>query len=174
MKRLILLRHAKSSWDHDGLADHDRPLAKRGLRDAPHMGKRLAQHGIAPKLLLTSSAVRARTTAELVIEALGRPDVEIRIEPAIYLASPGQLLDAVASQDDDVGELILVGHNPGMTQLANMLLPEFPLPNLPTAGTVGVDCDCASWSIFDTGPFRLRFYDFPKNRDPVPATGPVN
>jgi len=162
MKRLTLLRHAKSSWDDHGLPDHDRPLAVRGLRDAPTMGKRLAAQGIAPDLLLTSTALRARMTADLVAASLGLAP-PIRTEARIYLASPGELLAIIAAQSEAVSELLLVGHNPGLTQLANMLLPDLKLANLPTAGAVSVEYDGEAWSDLDAGGFRLRCYDYPKN-----------
>ncbi len=162
MKRLTLLRHAKSSWDDVRLDDHDRPLSKRGLRDAPRMGERLARHGLEPDLLLTSSARRARQTAELIEPAFRHARAQLVIEPAIYLASPGDLLAMLAAVDDAIDELILIGHNPGLTVLANMLLPELALDNLPTAGAVAVDCDTPGWSTIDSAAFRLRFHDYPK------------
>jgi phosphohistidine phosphatase len=167
MKRLILLRHAKSSWDDRGLDDHDRPLANRGLRDAPLMGERLARRNVDPDLLLVSSAKRTRQTAKLVGAALGHSDFELEIEPKIYLASPGELLQILKSVDDDVNELVLIGHNPGLTQLANLLLPELRLYNLPTAGVVAIDADASSWQNLDAAERVLRFYDYPKN--PAPA-----
>ena len=167
MKRLTLLRHAKSSWDETGIPDHDRPLAKRGLRNAPRMGKRLARRGVKPDLILSSSAKRARQTAELIEPALKHATLVLRADPQIYLASPGKLLALVAGIDDAVDELILVGHNPGFTQLANMLLPDLSLMNLPTAGAVGIDCEIESWAEIDSGRRGLRFYDFPKNPEPV-------
>lgn len=162
MKRLTLLRHAKSSWDQHGLADHERPLAQRGLRDAPRMGRRLAELGVAPDLVLTSSATRALQTGELITAQLGRDSLETRIEPRIYLASPGELLEVIAAQDAAVEELMLVGHNPGLTTLVNMLLPGLRLANLPTAGAVAIDCDIDAWSAIDSAGFSLRCYEFPK------------
>ena len=165
MKTLTLLRHAKSSWDHGGLADHDRPLAKRGKHDAPRMGKRLAQVGLKPDLILTSSALRARRTAELVAAELGNATPRIKIDPTIYLASPGELLHCLQQADANVRNLILVGHNPGFTLLANMLLPELNLDNLPTAGAVAMECDTDDWRQLDAARRKLLFYEFPKNLD---------
>jgi len=164
MKRVTLFRHAKSSWDNEKLSDHDRPLSARGRRDAPRMGERLAKRGLAPTLLLTSSAVRARQTAKLIAPALTNAKLATRIEPRIYLASPGQLFAILADVEDSVDELVLVGHNPGLTELANRLLPDLALDNLPTAGAVAIDCAMDSWSGIDAGPFTLRFHDYPKNK----------
>lgn len=163
MKRLTILRHAKSSWSNAALADSNRPLSQRGERDAPEMGNRLARHGLKPDLILSSPAVRARQTAERVAAALKYPAEDIRYESAIYLARPGELLDVLAGINDGIDDLVLVGHNPGLTELANMMLPELALHNLPTAGAVAIDADVTSWRHIDAGPFRLRLYDFPKN-----------
>jgi phosphohistidine phosphatase len=169
VKRLVLFRHAKSSWEKRGLADHDRPLAGRGRRDAPRMGERLSRRGVEPNLLLASSAKRAQETAELLAGPLEHRGLACRTDPGIYLASPGELLEILKAVDDDVVELILVGHNPGLTQLANMLLPELKLHNLPTAGAVAIDADTSSWHDLDAAALTLRFYDYPKNPEPASA-----
>ena len=111
MKQLILLRHAKSSWDDD-VADVDRPLAARGERDAPRMGKRLKARHARPDLIVTSHAARAQRTAELVAKALGIKRKELKTERALYLAAPADILGVVAAQDDSLTCLLLVGHNP--------------------------------------------------------------
>jgi phosphohistidine phosphatase len=163
MKLLTLLRHAKSSWDDTRLDDHDRPLAERGHRDAPSMGERLARRRLNPDLLLTSTAERARQTAEYVSSALGLPASRTRIERRLYLASPGELLLLLAEIDDGIESLLLIGHNPGLTELANRLLPFLRLDNLPTTGVLAIDCDATSWKRIDRADLSLRFYDFPKN-----------
>jgi phosphohistidine phosphatase len=165
VKRLTILRHAKSSRSDDRLADRERLLSQRGERDAPQMGKRLARHGLKPDLILSSPAVRARQTAERVALALNYRADDIRYDAALYLASPGDLLEVLANVNDGIDELILVGHNPGMTQLANMMLAELKLNNLPTAGAVAIDTGVPSWGQIDAGAFSLRFYDYPKNAD---------
>ena len=167
MKQLTLLRHAKSSWDDSRLPDHDRPLAGRGRRDAPRMGERLARRGLEPDLLLTSSAKRARETAELVKAQLNDAAPALRVEPKIYLATPGELLAVIASVEDAVDSLVVIGHNPGFTRLANLLLPDLELLNLPTAGVVCIECDIPRWGEIDAGERRLKFYDFPKNPERV-------
>jgi len=164
MKRLILLRHAKSSWDDDSLADHERPLSPRGRDDAPEMGRRLARLGVAPDLLLTSSARRARATAERIAAELPPDRRRIVLEPALYLASPGEMLAVIAGVDDACTELLLVAHNPGLTRLGNMLVPALRLSNLPTAGVIGIACATDSWAGIDAARFELLYYDFPKNR----------
>jgi phosphohistidine phosphatase len=162
-KQLILLRHAKSSWKNGALGDVDRPLAERGNRDAPRMGKRLLSRQARPGLLLASHATRAQRTATLVARALRVPADVIRTEQSLYLAEPAAVLAVVASQDDAHFCLIVVGHNPGLTELANRLLPELALDNLPTAGVVAIDFATEHWRDLAEAPARLAYYDYPKN-----------
>lgn len=165
MRRLILLRHAKSSWDDESLPDFDRPLSERGERDAPRMAKRLAERAPLPTLLITSPAERARRTAELVAPELGIEAADVHQHPDLYLAAPRTLLavmDALAQAQPCV---LLVAHNPGLTELANELLPALALDNLPTAGVVAIDADTDDWREFARAERRLAFYDYPKSRD---------
>ena len=163
MKRLILLRHAKSSWSEEGLPDFERPLSHRGERDAPRMGARLRDRGIRPDLVLSSPAFRARRTATLVARELDYSDEGIRLDARLYLATPAEILAVVAEQADAVDYLLVVGHNPGLTDLTNLLLPEIELANLPTAGTVVVDCAAERWADLRHAERRLVYYDYPKN-----------
>ena len=162
MKQLILFRHAKSSWD-DALDDVDRPLAARGERDAPRMGKRLKARHARPALILTSHAARARRTAELIARALGAGPELLRIDKALYLASPDALLGVVAKQNDARACVLLVGHNPGLTELVNRLLPDLALDNLPTSGVVAIDLAATRWQDAGTAATKLPYYDYPKN-----------
>jgi len=162
MKRLTLLRHAKSSWDDTSLTDHDRPLSARGKKDAPRIGRYLALSGIQPRLALVSSAVRAQQTANLIVPHLTDGPLERRTEPRLYLATPGELLQILSEQSDDYDEILVVGHNPGLTQLVNMMLPTLGLTNLPTAGAVWIDCDTPVWSAITSGGFSLRSSCSPK------------
>lgn len=167
MKRLTLLRHAKSSWrDHD-LPDRERPLSSRGERDAPAMGLRMKAHKARPSLILTSNAVRAKTTAKIVARILGYPEEFLQIERALYLASPDGILSVIAAQDERFADLVVVGHNPGMTELANRLLPNLGLENLPTSGVVAIDFEAEHWSDLESAERHLLYYDYPKNPQPV-------
>ncbi len=163
MKRLILLRHAKSSWSDDGLPDSERPLSGRGERDAPRMGARLRERSIRPNLVLSSTALRARQTATLVARALDYLDNGIRLDARLYLATPVEILAVVTEQADAVDCLLVVGHNPGLTELTNLLLPELELANLPTAGAVVVDCAAERWAEIRSAQRQLVHYDYPKN-----------
>jgi phosphohistidine phosphatase len=121
MKTLILLRHAKSDWSQPGLADFDRPLANRGRKAAPLVGRHLFDKGLVPDLVLCSAAERARQTWELVAsEFNGTP--EMRLLKSLYLATPSRLLTAIQRTPAEVGKLMLIGHNPGMENLAERLI----------------------------------------------------
>ena len=163
MKSLTLVRHAKSSWDDSSLTDRDRPLSKRGERDAPKMGKRIAKAGIRPSLIVSSPANRAWTTARLVAAEIGYPLEFLQRENELYLASVGDILDVIAAQDEGFNHLMLFGHNPGFTDFANYLVPGLT-GNVPTAGVVSVSIDTDSWDLRDRPDTELVLYDYPKKR----------
>ncbi len=162
MKTLYLLRHAKSSWDFEDLSDHDRPLNKRGRHDAPLMGRELASHEINPDLIISSSAVRALTTASLVAKELEYDTDNITINEAIYGAGKEELLTIIRQTPDPILNLLLVGHNPEISELANFLSPEH-IASMPTAAVVGIRFSGASWSEINPENAALVLYDFPKN-----------
>jgi len=168
VKQLILFRHAKSSWDDD-VADVERTLAARGERDAPRMGKRLEARHTRPELIITSHAARAQRTAELVAKALGIKRKELKIERRLYLASPDDILGVVAAQDDSLSCVLVVGHNPGLTELVNRLLPDFALDNLPTSGVVAIDLAAKRWRDAPTAGAKLAYYDYPKSPELIVA-----
>jgi phosphohistidine phosphatase len=117
MKQLFLLRHAKSSWDESELVDHDRPLAPRGRRAAKLIAEHLGREGVTPALVLCSSARRTRETFERVAPALGE-GISVQIERGLYAASDQRLLERLRAVEDGVESLMLIGHNPGVEQLA--------------------------------------------------------
>lgn len=161
MKILTLVRHAKSSWKDTTLTDRQRPLNSRGERDAPELGRRIADHGIRPSLILSSPAVRAWTTAKSIAAAMGYPAEFLQREETLYLASLDDLLDIVTAQDNGFNSLMVVGHNPGLTEFANFLVPGLT-DNLPTAGVVSVQIDRDDWSLYGQPETELIFYDYPK------------
>jgi len=146
LKTLLILRHAKSSWREAGLADHDRPLNKRGKRDAPRMGSLLRQEGIVPDLIISSTAVRARNTAQLVVDESGF-DGELRLERDMYAADPEAYLDALRSVPDEIESIMLVGHNPGLEELLEMFIGEYE--RLPTAALAQVSLQVNTWQDLD-------------------------
>lgn len=161
MKTLTIVRHAKSSWNHPELSDRQRPLNSRGERDAPVMGKRIVDHGIRPSLIITSPAKRAWTTAKIIATEIGYPAEFLQREDSLYLASLDDLLGAVVAQDTGFNSLMLVGHNPGLTEFANFLIPGLT-NNLPTAGVVSVQIDRDDWNLYEQPPAELLAFDYPK------------
>jgi phosphohistidine phosphatase len=159
-----LLRHAKSSWDDGDLDDLDRPLSERGERDAPRMGERLRRLAQSPALIVTSHAARAKRTADLVAAALGLPRDGVRIERALYLATPSDVLAVLGRQPAAARSLLIVGHNPGISELANLLARDFTIDDMPTAAVVALDFATHEW-VLGPGEGRLAFYDFPKNHE---------
>lgn len=161
MRSLTIVRHAKSSWKHHGLSDRERPLNKRGERDAPIMARRVAEAGIRPSQIISSPAVRAWTTARIFARELGYPAEFLQREDGLYLASLDNLLDVVATQDASFNHLMLFGHNPGLTDLVNYLVPGLT-SNLPTAGVVSVNLESEDWMLYDRPRPELALHEYPK------------
>lgn len=151
MKTLYVLRHAKSSWDHPGTSDFDRPLNKRGLKAAPDMGSVLAQFPVPPELILTSSALRARETSQRVQEALG--SVPLQDNPDLYLAPASELIVQLQKTPEPLNALLLVGHNPGLEQLVEVLCfgQSFGALPLRTAGLVHLELTVERWENLGPG-----------------------
>lgn len=162
MKELIIVRHAKSSWKDTSLDDRERPLNKRGERDAPEMGARLALRKHRPDLIVSSPAVRALTTARIIARKLGYPRREIAVLDHLYGAGIVELLDVIRNTDDSVETLMLFGHNPGLTELANHLGPR-PIPNLPTCCVLHLGFDTDTWSTVGYARGDEVLFDFPKS-----------
>lgn len=161
MRTLTLVRHAKSSWEDATLGDRERPLNGRGARDAPEMGRRLVAAGIRPSLIASSPAVRAWTTAKAVATEIGYPLEFLQREDGLYLASLPRWLDVVAGQDPGFHNLMLFGHNPGLTDFANYLVPGLT-GNVPTAGVVSVTFEADDWSLHERPEIESKLYDYPK------------
>ncbi|MFO7623610.1 MAG: histidine phosphatase family protein [Anaerolineales bacterium] len=163
MKTLLVLRHAKSSWREAELADHDRPLNKRGKHDAPRMGELMREEGLLPDLILTSSARRALTTAELVAEASGY-DGEIQVSRDLYAAGPEEFIDALSALPDELETVMVVGHNPGLEELVEALTEEASA--MPTAALAQVELEIERWvDLQEEGGGRLVNLWLPRNLD---------
>lgn len=161
MKTLFLVRHAKSSWKDPTLADHDRPLNKRGKRDAPRMGKRLADRQVRPDVMLTSPAVRARRTAEKISAEIGFPAAEIVVDESIYHGGTTGLLAVIRGLDEGAATAMIFGHNPAMTDLVNYLA-HTTIDNVPTCGVAEIRFYVESWSDVVSGGGELADFDYPK------------
>jgi len=161
MKTLWIVRHAKSSWDEPGLADYDRPLNKRGLRDAPEMGRRLAERGVQPAAIVSSPAVRAAATAHAIAEQLDFEIENIHWDEDIYHASVEELLDVISRFNSAWPSAMLVGHNPGLTDLVNQLAP-FEIDNLPTCGVAELAFSADDWTDVAEARAAEGDFDYPK------------
>lgn len=162
MKTLYLMRHAKSSWKDPMLQDHQRPLNKRGKRNVPVMGKRLSARSVHLDRIITSDARRALDTARPIGEWIGLNSSDVQSVPLLYHASQKELLDFVRGLEDAWQQVMIVGHNPGLHDVANLFYTP-PIHKLPTAGIVTLVFDIDRWKKID--PKRLIYsgFDFPKN-----------
>lgn len=172
MRTLILLRHAKSSWDDPALDDFDRPLNDRGRQAAPVMASWLRSEDLVPDFALVSAARRTVETWEAVAPILEAP-VPHRIEPALYLAAPARILDLIGAIDDGVGTLLVLGHNPGTEELAALLATDDGKKanrrmrkKFPTAAAAIIDFDSRAWSDLAPGTGMLRAFRRPKDQAP--------
>lgn len=161
MKTLTLVRHATASSGDPALADRDRPLNERGVREVAFTGERLAQRGVKPEVLLASPATRALTTAEHLAKALGIQPQDIAVNGRLYGASANELLGAIAALGDTPQRVMLVAHNPGLTDLAHRFASE--ITHMPPCAVAELTFAVASWGEIATArPARVLF-EVPKN-----------
>lgn len=163
MKTLLVIRHAKSSWENAIVNDMDRPLNERGKRDAPAMAQRLLGSGVRIDHFVSSPAKRARNTAELFIHEFGRKKEDILFIPELYHAPPQTFRDVIASLDDRFDTIALFSHNPGITAFVNSLT-SVRVDNMPTCGIFAVKSDGANWAEFAAASKEFWFFDYPKNQ----------
>ena len=161
MKKIYIVRHAKSSWGDLNLADIDRPLNKRGKRDAPFMGAKCKSKGYIPDLLISSDANRAYTTAKVFREALGLDSNQLSKDHSLYHAPEDSYLNACYGLDDNVDSVMLFGHNPGITYLANSVSDDY-IDNVPTCGVLVIDASIDKWSDLDFSNCILKDFIYPK------------
>ncbi|MGV3705116.1 MAG: SixA phosphatase family protein [Arcticibacter sp.] len=165
MKKLLIIRHAKSDWSMPGLTDFDRTLNSRGLRNAPEMAIRLKERGLIPEAVVASPAVRARTTAEIFCTAWDYAVSDILFKDEIYEASPSALLRVINELDDRYDSVALFGHNPGLTEII-VDLCNSDLYNLPTCGVVQIAFPFESWAMVSRQTGEQLLFDYPKNEEP--------
>lgn len=159
MKKLIVVRHGKSSWKDESLADHDRPLKKRGFRDAKLIISAFKLYYQPPLKVISSSANRALTTGNMFKEELKIDDEDFKVLKSLYTFNVQDLLEVIKGQPDDTDKLMVFGHNPAMTQLVNFLGDNY-LENLPTTGMAIIDFECDKWSEIANGKTLVTL--FPK------------
>ena len=162
MKHLLLVRHAKSSWNNTSLSDFDRPLNDRGMHDAPMMAKRLIARKISIDQLVSSTANRALNTATLFAKELGIKQHDIVKVPMLYHASPDTFDTVIADLPDEHDTIALFSHNPGITAFVNQQKVAM-VDNMPTCGVFGVHALADSWKDFAAAEKRFWFFDYPKN-----------
>ncbi|QJB34524.1 histidine phosphatase family protein [Chitinophaga oryzae] len=163
MKTLLLIRHAKSSWNNPDMDDFDRPLNKRGKQNAPEMAQRLVSRGMVPELIIASPAKRARSTAKIMAEEWHYPKQAILLEEELYLCYASTFLKVITRIDDDFNAVAIFAHNPGITDFANYLTEEIRIDNVPTTGIFAIQADTDSWKDFDLARKKFLFFDYPRN-----------
>ena len=161
MKEMILVRHAKSSWSDPSLTDRERPLNKRGRRDAPVMAERLAETEAGVERLVTNPAKRARLTAEAFIETMRLEQDEVAIDEQLYMADEQDWMEVVGSQPDYLSAVAFVSHNPGLTGFLNLYLDD-PLDNVPTCGVARLRFEVGGWDEIEEAMPVQVLYSIPK------------
>lgn len=161
MKRLYLVRHAKSSWDNPDFSDFDRQLNKRGKRDAPFMGKLLKKENVKPDLIYSSPALRAITTALIFADELDYPKKKIVESRNIYESGIKELEEIVQKIPEEHKSVLIFGHNPALTSFANHLGNKF-IDNVPTCAVVGIEFDVKSWKQVEHAAGKTFMFEFPK------------
>jgi len=160
MKTLLLIRHAKSSWDDAGLSDFDRPLNDRGKKEAPRMAERLHERNIKIDAFVSSPAKRAKKTAEQFAKQY-KKDEDIIFRTELYMAGDDVFSAIVEKLDDKYDCVAVFSHNPGITDFANVLT-DARIDNIPTSGIFAVSIDTKKWSKFKDAKKNFLFFDYPK------------
>ena len=161
MKQLLLVRHAKSSWDDFSIKDFDRQLNERGKKDAPMMAKRLLKKDIDIDAFISSPAKRARKTAEAFAKEYDEKKADVIFVDELYLASPSVFTDVIKKVDDRYKTIAVFSHNEGITQFANTLT-DIRTDNIPTAGIFAIKIKTKHWKEFEEAEKEFWFLDYPK------------
>lgn len=161
-KILLVVRHAKSSWDIGSLNDFERPLNDRGKKDAPVMAKRLIDKNMPVDAFVSSPAKRAKKTAELFCETYGKTADEILYKSMLYHATPEVFYEVIGHLDDSFNTVAIFSHNPGITEFVNTLTDEPKIANMPTCGVFAVQVQLKKWSDFKKAKKEFLFFEYPK------------
>ncbi len=161
MKTLYLIRHAKSSWDNTELSDFERPLNKRGNRDAPFMANLLKSKNIQPDLLVSSSSLRAYSTAEYFAKEFNYPIEKIKTDERIYEATSKIIVEVIKEIEDSFSTVFLFGHNPGLSNIANIISDKLIEP-MPTCCVAGFELKVNSWKELERHCGKHVLYEYPK------------
>ena len=164
-KTLLLVRHAKSSWDNFTLSDFERPLNERGKTDAPKMGKRLRKNGVKIDAFISSPAKRAKKTAEYFVREFNSDANNIILVSALYDASTNNFSETIKEIDDKYKSAAIFSHNPGITHFVNQLIDNANIDNMPTCGVFAVKADVEKWKDFSKAKKEFLFFDYPKKEE---------
>lgn len=164
MKHILLLRHAKSSWEDSSLDDFDRPLAKRGIKDAPRMGNFAKQTGYIPDLVISSPAIRARQTTQFFCESAGIASKNIKWEEDFYYGSCFDYFKALKESPEEAETVMLVGHNPKMEEMVSLLSSDHKnyIARMPTAALLCFEHPAIKWDQIKEGTARMKWMVIPK------------
>ena len=162
LKTLLIIRHAKSSWNTGSLNDFERPLNERGKKDAPIMAQKLIEAGINIDAFISSPAKRAKKTAELFCEEYKRKETDIIFVSALYHATVQTFYQTIENIDDAFATIALFSHNPGITSFVNELTDSVTIGNMPTCGVFAVKINIEKWKGFAKSPKEFFFFDYPK------------
>lgn len=163
MKSVLVIRHAKSSWDSVLVDDFDRTLNERGKKDAPEMATRLFAKNIPIDSFISSPAKRARKTASFFCKAYGISESAIILKEELYLPSTQIFYKVIEEASDRVGHLAIFSHNPAITDFVNSLTNEIRIDNVPTCGVFAIKTDAVQWKNFKKANNQFWFFDYPKN-----------
>lgn len=161
MKSILLIRHAKSSWENFSVSDFDRPLNERGKEDAPEMARRMKENNIVPDWVLVSTAKRTRKTAEYFIKQWHTQPDAVHYLDELYLASPATLMNVLKGIPDSVNTVAVIAHNNGLTDFANELC-DVKIDNIPTCGIYAVRAAINSWQQIQEADKTFWFFESPK------------
>lgn len=161
VRDICFVRHAKSSWDHPGIKDYDRPLDKRGLHDAPMMASEMKKLGLIPQLIITSGANRAKSTAVYFADEFGLPKSSFLVQDKLYEASTEEVFEVVRAVPSNVKFVYLFGHNPSFTWVANSL-SGIHIDNIPTCGVVHAQASLTDWKKFKPEHTGFIGFHYPK------------
>ena len=164
MKRLTLMRHANAQWKDPQISDFDRPLNRRGISEAEAMSRRLLELNLVPTVLLASSARRAQQTADIVARELHVAARNIRSEESLYLAPAADILRLIQTTGPRIPHLMIVGHNPGITEVANLLAPALGIEGLATAAVCSLTFDSRTWADVRVANLRDSLSESPPTR----------
>lgn len=163
MKTVILIRHAKSSWDDPSMTDFERPLNERGKKDAPEMAARLMKRKPKVDAFISSPAKRAKKTATIFAKEYGVEKDDLMLVDKLYHADERDFLEVITQLPESLESIAVFSHNPGLTDFVNTLTPdEIRTDNVPTCGMFAISFE-ASWQMFKDAPKKFLFFDYPKN-----------